>query len=69
MIYKNMKTGAVIDSPCTISGGDWELQEPETKEEAIEEPETKEEAIEEPETEEEPVEEPKKTRRTKKEDK
>lgn len=59
MIYKNMKTGAVIDSPCTISGGDWELQEPETKEEAIEEPET----------EEEPVEEPKKTRRTKKEDK
>ena len=59
MIYKNMKTGAVIDSPCTISGGDWELQEPETTEEAVEEPETKEE----------PVEEPKKTRRTKKEDK
>lgn len=56
MIYKNMKTGAVIDSPCNISGGDWELQEPETKEEAVEETETKEE----------PVEEPKKTRRTKK---
>ena len=59
MIYKNSKTGAVIDSPCNISGGDWELQEPETKEEAVEEPET----------EEKPVEEPKKTRRTKKEDK
>lgn len=38
MIYKNIKTGAVIDSPCTISGGDWELQESETKEEAVEEP-------------------------------
>lgn len=59
MIYKNSKTGAVIDSPCNISGGDWELQETETKEEAVEEPETKEE----------PVEEPKKTRRTKKEEK
>lgn len=23
MIYKNGKTGAVIDSPCIISGGDW----------------------------------------------
>ena len=59
MIYKNTKTGAVIDSPCNISGGDWELQEPETKEEPLEETETEEEA----------VEEPKKTRRTKKEDK
>jgi len=59
MIYKNSKTGAVIDSPCNISGGDWELQETETKEEPVEETETKEE----------PVEEPKKTRRTKKEEK
>ncbi len=59
MIYKNSKTGAVIDSPCNISGGDWELQETETKEEPLEETETKEE----------PAEEPKKTRRTKKEDK
>lgn len=59
MIYKNTKTGAVIDSPCNISGGDWELQETETKEEPLEEPETKEET----------VEEPKKTRRTKKEEK
>lgn len=23
MRYKNTKTGSVIDSPCTISGGDW----------------------------------------------
>ena len=23
MRYKNTKTGAIIDSPCTISGGDW----------------------------------------------
>lgn len=69
MIYKNTKTGAVIDSPCNISGGDWELQEPETKEESLEEPETKEEPLEETETEENPVEEPKKTRRTKKEEK
>lgn len=59
MIYKNSKTGAVIDSPCNISGGDWEFQETETKEEAVEETET----------EEKPVEEPKKTRRTKKEEK
>ena len=23
MRYKNTKTGAIIDSPCKISGGDW----------------------------------------------
>lgn len=23
MRYRNTKTGAIIDSPCTISGGDW----------------------------------------------
>lgn len=23
MIYRNTKTGAVVDSPCVISGGDW----------------------------------------------
>lgn len=23
MTYRNTKTGAVIDSPCPISGGDW----------------------------------------------
>lgn len=28
MTYRNTKTGAVIDSPCTISGGDWVLDEP-----------------------------------------
>lgn len=26
MVYKNNRTGAVIDSPCVISGGDWEAQ-------------------------------------------
>lgn len=25
MLYKNTKTGATIDSPCVISGGDWQL--------------------------------------------
>lgn len=38
MIYKNSKTGAVINSPCNISGGDWELQETETEEKPVEEP-------------------------------
>jgi len=23
MRYKNIKTGAIVDSPCLISGGDW----------------------------------------------
>lgn len=69
MIYKNSKTGAVINSPCNISGGNWELQESQTEEKPVEEPETTEEVIEKPETKEEPVEEPKKTRRTKREDK
>lgn len=40
MKYRNTKTGAVIDSPCVISGGDWvtevtekvEPKEPEKKE-------------------------------------
>lgn len=27
MIYINTKTGAVIDSPLTISGGDWVVKE------------------------------------------
>ena len=26
MKYKNTKTGAIIDSPCNISGGDWQLE-------------------------------------------
>lgn len=25
MIYKNIITGAIIDSPCLISGEDWEI--------------------------------------------
>ena len=27
MKYKNTKTGAIIDSPCTLSGGDWVTEE------------------------------------------
>lgn len=33
MIYKNIVTGAIIDSPCLISGGDWEEVEKATTEE------------------------------------
>lgn len=33
MIYKNIVTGAIIDSPCLISGGDWEEVEKTTTEE------------------------------------
>jgi predicted transcriptional regulator len=32
MKYKNTKTGAIIDSPCIISGGDWINLEEEVKE-------------------------------------
>ena len=28
MIYINKKTGAVVETDCTVSGGDWELQKP-----------------------------------------
>ena len=28
MRYRNIKTGAVIDSSCSISGGDWVPEEP-----------------------------------------
>ena len=27
MRYKNLKTGAIFDSPCSISGGDWVAEE------------------------------------------
>ena len=27
MRYRNLKTGAIIDSPCSISGGDWVAEE------------------------------------------
>lgn len=27
MRYRNTKTGAIIDSPCIISGGDWVAEE------------------------------------------
>lgn len=29
MLYENTKTGAIINSPCTISGGDWVEVKPE----------------------------------------
>lgn len=45
MRYRNMKTGAVINTPCTISGKDWKEISPagfslpkEKKEEVQEEP-------------------------------
>ena len=28
MIYRNTKTGAIIDSPCIVRGGDWVAEEP-----------------------------------------
>ena len=31
MIYINKKTGAVVETDCTVSGGDWELQKPQKK--------------------------------------
>lgn len=46
MIYKNIITGAIIDSPCLISGDDWEEVEEttvEVKETTTEEVENEEE--------------------------
>lgn len=38
MIYKNIITGAIIDSPCLISGEDWkEVEETTTEEVEVEE--------------------------------
>ena len=49
MIYKNIVTGAIIDSPCLISGEDWkELEETITEEVEVEEEEETTEDIEEP---------------------
>ena len=50
MIYKNIVTGAIIDSPCLISGGDWEeVEETTTEEVEIEkEEETTTEEVKEP---------------------
>lgn len=38
MKYINTRTGAIIDSPCTISGGDWIVygEKPTAKKEVIE---------------------------------
>ena len=47
MIYKNIITGAIIDSPCLISGDDWEEVEETTEEvEKVEEVEEVEETTE-----------------------
>ncbi|MGI6086108.1 MAG: hypothetical protein ACOYIF_11865 [Acetivibrionales bacterium] len=53
MRYKNIKTGAVIDSPCPISGPDWvpvrepveEVQEVENVVEVVEETEDDDDVI------------------------
>ena len=38
MRYRNLKTGAIFDSPCSISGGDWVAEEtPKVVKEAVEE--------------------------------
>ena len=31
MVYINKKTGAVVETDYTVSGGDWELQKPQKK--------------------------------------
>lgn len=31
MVYINKKTGAVVETDCTVSGGDWEVQKPQKK--------------------------------------
>ena len=50
MRYRNTKTGAIIDSSCVISGGDWIKDEPEVEEEVIlDEVEDPEDKTEEPE--------------------
>lgn len=49
MIYKNIVTGAIIDSPCLILGGDWEeVKETTTEEVEIEEEEETTEEVKEP---------------------
>lgn len=46
MRYKNTKTGAIVDSPCVIKGGDWILDSKEVVEE-LDKEEAKAEQIEE----------------------
>ena len=48
MLYKNTRTGAVLDSPYKISGGDWVPAEDAGKEAKNEETPKKEEIKEEP---------------------
>lgn len=39
MLYKNMKTGTIIDSPCPVSGEDWAPYKKLETKAAVEEPE------------------------------
>ncbi len=34
MLYENTKTGAIIDSPCELKGGNWELADLDSQAEA-----------------------------------
>ena len=53
MVYINKKNGAVVETDCTVSGGDWEVQKPQKKKsKKAEESETEESEAEESEAEE-----------------
>lgn len=38
MLYKNTKTGALIDTPCELSGENWETVKPKKKDSKEERP-------------------------------
>ena len=40
MLYRNKKTGAVIETDCLISGGDWEPDKADTAPDATSESDT-----------------------------
>ena len=61
MLYRNVKTGALVKTPCKITGKNWALVE-ETSADTVDE-ETAQEDPEEEITEEAPAEKPKRTRR------
>ena len=68
MKYKNVITGAIIDSPCLISGKDWEevIENIANESEEIEEAEDIEETTEDIEETTEDIEEPKKGKKSNK---
>lgn len=43
MIYINTKTGAVIETDCVVSGGDWQPQKPKAKKKPAEDEQESEE--------------------------